>query len=102
MKKKLVRHKIPNLIEQSGRIPKIRHASDDEMPYFLFSKFIEEVNEFFTEPSAEEAADILEVLRSFCMQYDISMSEVEKAASKKYEERGGFYAGIILEGVEGD
>ena len=100
MKKKLVRHKIPEIIVQSGKTPKIRHASDDEMPYFLFSKFIEEVNEFFTEPSAEEAADILEVLRSFCMQYDISMSEVERAAEKKYQERGGFYAGIILEGVE--
>jgi len=72
------------------------------MPYFLFSKFIEEVNEFFTEPSAEEAADILEVLRSFCAQYDISMSAVERAAEKKYQERGGFCTGVILEGVEDD
>lgn len=102
MKKKLVRHKIPEIIKNSGRKPKFRIASNEEMPGFLISKFIEEINEFFSEPSAEEAADVLEVLRAFCFHYDISMHEVEKTANKKYKEKGSLYTGVILEGIEDD
>jgi predicted house-cleaning noncanonical NTP pyrophosphatase (MazG superfamily) len=100
IKPKLVRHKIPKIIEEDGKVPVIRHASNLEMNYHLFAKFIEEIQEFFEEPSAEEAADILEVLRSTCAHYDIEMSQVEKTAEDKYEERGGFFAGIILEDVK--
>ena len=100
MKKKLARDRIPDIIEESGKYPVIRYAESDELRNLLFAKFIEEVGEFFANPSPEEAADILEVLRAICSEFDMSMIQVHDAANKKYLDRGGFYEGVVLEDVK--
>ena len=66
------------------------------------AKFIEEINEFFQNPCAEEAADIYEVLHTLCMCHKISMNDVHEEVNRKYDEKGGFFAGIILENIRED
>ena len=99
MRTKLVRDKIPDIIKNSGKKPVFRKAKRDEIHLLLFDKAIEEIGEFNQDPSVEEAADVLEVLRALCRFHKIRMEDVEKAADKKKLERGGFKKGIVLEDV---
>ena len=59
----------------------------------------EELDEFITEPSEEEAADMYEVLCAMCRLHGLSMWNVKQKAADKLIERGGFHAGIVLEAV---
>lgn len=99
---KLVRDKIPEIIEESGKKAEYYIASYDEYKTRLYAKLHEELNEFMNTPNIEEAADIWEVFISICKIHDINVSEVMKAADKKAFERGGFNRGIVLKSVQDD
>ncbi|BEP27857.1 nucleoside triphosphate pyrophosphohydrolase [Helicovermis profundi] len=96
---KLVRDKIPQIIEESGKECSIKYADKDETLKYLISKFDEEIKEFKEEYSVEELADILEIIYGITNNMGIDFSELEMIRKKKYEERGGFNEGIILEKV---
>ncbi len=100
MKAKLVRDRIPKIIENSGRACRYRIVYGNERLNYLHKKMQEELDEFAEEPSAEEAADMYEVLRSLCLEHAISMEVVENIAMKKRVDRGGFLNGYVLERVE--
>jgi|TARA_R100000008_G_C3558557_1_gene154655 predicted house-cleaning noncanonical NTP pyrophosphatase (MazG superfamily) len=101
MRPKLVRDCIPQLIEDSGRKCKWRKAyGEAEHHVLLVAKMQEEVEEFIENPSYEEAADILEVLKAFCFLNDLEFDSVIGVAENKQEERGGFLGGVILQEVE--
>jgi len=98
---KLVRDSIPTIIAEAGRTCKWRRVYDvNEHTVYLKKKMAEEVNEFIENPSYEEAADMLEVLKSFCHVYNLQFPLVELDARIKERERGGFNQGIILLEVE--
>jgi len=67
---------------------------------YLHEKMQEELDEFRADPSAEEAADMYEVLRTLCLEHAISMEVVESVAMEKRMKRGGFLNGFVLEHVE--
>jgi predicted house-cleaning noncanonical NTP pyrophosphatase (MazG superfamily) len=69
---------------------------------WLRKKIIEETEEFILDPSYEEAADMLEVVRTFCGLHDLDFETVVKSADKKRKDSGGFKKGILLERVGGD
>ena len=97
---KLVRDFIPEIIEKSGQWCLTRTAADKEEHLSLLrEKIIEETDEFIEDPSLEEAADMLEVLMTFCSIYGFHLDDVIKAAKKKSAARGGFKRGIILQKV---
>ena len=49
----------------------------------------------------EEIADILEVLQGLVEQvHDMKWEDVRELQGRKWEERGGFRKGIVLERVE--
>ena len=100
MKSKLVRDNIPELILKTGRKPIVREIEESDIPLVLISKFLEEIQELVSNPCAEEAADVYEVLSSFCYHHGIEMKQVHEAANAKRLERGGFFKGVILEAVE--
>ena len=100
MKAKLVRDRIPKIIENSGRACRYRIVYGNERLSYLHKKMQEELDEFAEEPCAEEAADMYEVLRSLCLEHAISMEVVENIAMKKRVNRGGFLNGYVLERVE--
>ena len=96
---KLVRDEIPRLIEESGRGLKAHIADSIEYDRLIIDKMKEEVDEFYENPSVQEAADIYEVCLSILENWNISQSIVDTAAEKKRSSRGSFRKGIVLEEV---
>ena len=80
---KLVRDKIPEIIETSGKSHSIRFVHGREADKFLIRKMIEEVSEFEETPCVEEAADIYEVFLAFLDNWNLDISDVKNAANEK-------------------
>ena len=99
---KLVRDKIPEIIINKGGIPVTHIANQKEYEEALKRKLFEEANEFLDNPSIEEVADILEVMRAICDLKNINLDNLEEIRQKKAKERGGFKLRIILDRTEKD
>ena len=99
---KLVRDRIPEIIEKSGKTSSIRFVHGKEIDTFLIRKMVEEVSEFEDEPSTEEAADIYEVFLALLDNWNIDIEDVKKVAKNKKADRGAFEKGIVLEKVYGN
>ena len=97
---KLVRDKIPEIIEKSGKTCVTHILSEDEYIAALETKLSEEVAEYQADKNLEEMADVLEVLQALCVARGYSLDELENMRKKKAEERGGFGEKIFLEYVE--
>jgi predicted house-cleaning noncanonical NTP pyrophosphatase (MazG superfamily) len=97
---KLVRDKIPAVIERSGKALQTRILSDDEYKQELQMKLLEEFGEYIIAPNdqnaIEELADILEVIHAFTAIHGSSMEELEQVRIKKLTDRGGFKDKIFL------
>ena len=98
---KLVRDKIPAIIESKGKRANIRILSDDEYTAELARKLDEEVSEFHKDRNLEELADILEVVYALTENIGCSKEELFAANEKKRAERGGFKERIYLISNEG-
>lgn len=97
---KLVRDKIPEIIEADDKVCKTRVLSNDEYIAALEAKLNEEVAEYKVDKNLEEMADVLEVLQALCVARGYSLAELETMRAKKAYERGGFKEKIFLEYVE--
>jgi len=93
---KLVRDRIPEILDGKGVPYEKRVATPEEYKVELIKKLTEEVNEFTTAGDPEELADILEVIEA--LRELPEYKDVEKLRLKKLEERGGFNEKIILKG----
>ena len=93
---KLVRDKIPAIIEQNGKVPVVRILGDAEYAYYLEQKLDEEVSEFHKDKNVEELADILEVVYALAENMGHTKEELLEACQKKHDERGGFRDRIFL------
>ncbi len=98
---KLVRDKIPEIIEASGKKAEIRIAGDTEYKDLLGKKLLEEVNEFLESNDPEELADIIEVVKALGKTYGMSLEELIRLAEEKKAIRGGFDKKIVLLNVQG-
>ena len=97
---KLVRDKIPKLIQAEGKTCEYHIASHEEYQIKLYAKLVEELNEFIDTPNVEEAADMWEVFSTICMLHEIDFTEVARIAYLKSQKRGAFNDRIILESVQ--
>jgi predicted house-cleaning noncanonical NTP pyrophosphatase (MazG superfamily) len=95
---KLVRDRIPEIIENTGKKFKCRTATDEEHKNYLRAKLLEEVDEFLQAPSSEEMADILEVIEALTEAFELR--GIESLQIAKRIERGSFVNKTILEWVE--
>ena len=93
---KLVRDKIPAIIEQNGQIPVIRILGDAEYAHYLEQKLDEEVAELHKDKNVEELADILEVVYALAENMGHTKEELLEVCQKKHDERGGFRDRIFL------
>ena len=93
---KLVRDKIPRIIEKSGRSCRYYMATKDEYPRRLHAKLREEIKEFEEDPCEEELADIMEVLEALMTFYGVDPYEVETARQAKQFARGSFTDRVVL------
>lgn len=100
---KLVRDRIPEIIREAGKVPVTRIVTEEaELRQRLNKKLAEEMQEYQESGSVEEIADILEVLQALVEQvHGMSWEQVREIQGRKWEERGSFRDGIVLERVEG-
>jgi predicted house-cleaning noncanonical NTP pyrophosphatase (MazG superfamily) len=97
---KLVRDKIPEIIRQAGEEPKTRILNDAEYLDELVKKLGEEYDEFKADMSAEELADLQEVILALAEALHISREQLEHIRLDKVAKRGAFEHKIFLESTE--
>jgi predicted house-cleaning noncanonical NTP pyrophosphatase (MazG superfamily) len=98
---KLVRDLIPEIIERSGREPRVRVLAEAEYVDALHDKLLEEALELRSAAGAsqlEEAADVYEVLLAIARTLSVDIEDIAAAADAKRVERGGFERRLWLEG----
>lgn len=100
---KLVRDKIPEIINNNGEKPIFRILSDSEYKSELEKKLYEEYNEVICasgEDRLEELADMLEVISALATIEGSTLDKVIEVAKVKTLKRGSFHDRIYLEGVK--
>ena len=99
---KLVRDKIPSIIEEKGEIPvtKVLNKNDykKELERKLFEEY-KEVIEASGDDRVEELADMLEVIKALACLENKNLNDIIETANKKNEKRGAFDKKIFLEKV---
>ena len=95
---KIVRDKIPEIIESQGQSPNTRILSEEEALDALVEKLFEEANEFSDDRNLEELADLLEVIQSLAELLGHTPEDLEARKEKAFK-RGGFKKRIYLLGV---
>jgi predicted house-cleaning noncanonical NTP pyrophosphatase (MazG superfamily) len=93
---KLVRDKIPAMIEANGEHPVTRILDREEYIHCLERKLDEEVGEYHRDKNVEELADILEILFALASVHGASHEELLSVCREKREKRGGFQQRIYL------
>lgn len=93
---KLIRDKIPEVIEASGKKCEIEILSDEQYLEYLNKKIKEEVNEYLESGEIEELADLEEVLRAILAAKKVSYDEFEKIRISKVNKRGAFEKKLLL------
>ena len=93
---KLIRDKIPEMIEQNGGKAVIRQLSHEEFVRFLEMKLDEEVGEYHRDKTVEELADILEVVYALASLHGCTKEKLLAIYDEKHEKRGGFERRLLL------
>ena len=96
---KLVRDRIPEIIERAGKTCTWSVLSEEDYLKLLDEKLNEELAEYQESKSMEELADLMEVIRAVAVARGSSIEEVERIRKEKAEKRGGFEKRILLESV---
>ncbi|MFP5111632.1 nucleoside triphosphate pyrophosphohydrolase [Bacillaceae bacterium C204] len=101
---KLVRDRIPEIIESTGKQYSTKVLNHEEYIKELKSKSREELDEYINaendKDAIEELADILEIIHALAECHGASIETVEAVRQKKAEKRGGFKEKIYLIEVE--
>ena len=93
---KLVRDRIPEIIESSGNKCEIEVVSDEISLEYLYKKLNEEVSELLEDKNLDEIADVMEVLFAIGSKYGYSEEDVLNRRNEKTDARGGFEGNLIL------
>lgn len=100
---KLVRHRIPEVVEREGRKATARKARGDELDALLRLKVIEEAGEliaaFEEDEVAQELADILEAAQALARRHKLE-GQVERVREARAGRLGQFDKGVVLEGLD--
>lgn len=97
---KLVRDRVPELIRAAGGRPDVRVAADGEYLTLLRTKLYEEAGEYAASGSAEELADVLEVVYALAAAAGLSREEIEGVRAAKAARNGRFEHRRILRTTE--
>ncbi len=100
---KLVRDRIPEIIEKSGKRATFTTLGDDGFRKALLAKLIEEACEVAEAPDEvrlSEFADLAEVLDAALAMHGFSGEELAQRRASRNQERGGFARRIYLQSVD--
>ncbi|MEK3716247.1 nucleoside triphosphate pyrophosphohydrolase [Paenibacillus sp. FSL R7-0333] len=102
---KLIRDKIPEIMEVDNKTFELRTLSKSEYCEQLIKKLHEEIREFEEADDCnqiEELADIVEVIYAIVENQSLSVEEFEKIRLAKKDKRGGFSKQLFLISVNND
>lgn len=97
---KLVRDKIPEIIEADGSKCKTEILSEEAYLKMVDAKLDEELAEYHKDQNIEELADLLEVIYAAAQARGYSVEELERVRAAKAEKRGAFQKRILLKETE--
>lgn len=96
---KLVRDRIPEIIEADGKTCIWKTLSQEDYIRLLDEKLNEELSEYQESKALEELADLLEVMQAVVRARGWTLEELEQVRSDKSAKRGGFEKKILLREV---
>lgn len=99
---KLVRDRIPQIIQKAGKTPRCRTLNAEDFIHALKQKAVEEAKELLTaddESLRMELADLAEVFDAILDFYGISGDEIASIRRARNAERGSFAERVFLERV---
>ena len=96
---KLVRDRIPEIIEADGKACICETLSHEDYLRLLDEKLNEELAEYQASKSLEELADLLEVMQAVVKARGWTEEELEQVRADKVAKRGGFEKKILLKEV---
>ena len=96
---KLVRDRIPEIIEKQGKTCVTEVLSQDAYIQMVDEKLNEELAEYQESKSLEELADLLEVMEAAVNARGYTWEELLKVRDEKRQKRGGFQNRILLKEV---
>jgi len=93
---KLVRDKIPQIIEAQGKTCVVRKLSNEEYLKMVDAKLDEELAEYHKDQNLEELADLLEVIYAAARARGFTLEQLEKLRAEKAAKRGIFREKLLL------
>lgn len=93
---KLVRDRIPEIIESKGKTCITEILSDEQYLEMIDKKLDEELAEYHADKNLEELADLIEVIYAASKARGYTLDELEATRAKKADERGAFDRKILL------
>lgn len=97
---KLVRDKIPEIMQSRGERPHVIELDPARYARELDRKLAEETAEYQHDQNVEELADILEVVYAIADVKGVSRQELERVRAEKAAARGGFARRLYLIGKD--
>ena len=99
---KLVRDRIPEIIESSGKTCTTEILSPEDYLRMIDAKLDEELAEYHKDQNIEELADLLEVIRAATVARGYTLEDLERVRAEKAAKRSGFEKRILLKEVYED
>ena len=96
---KLVRDRIPEIIEASCKSCVTEILSDEAYLRMVDAKLDEELAEYHSDQNVEELADLLEVIYAAAVARGYTLEQLESVRAAKAEKRGAFANKILLKEV---
>ena len=96
---KLIRDRIPEIIEESGLQYQTEMLTEEKYRDALFAKLIEEAQEVATAPPdslVAELADLYEVIDTILEVHQLTEAEIRQQQTQKRNDRGGFKQRLYL------
>ena len=96
---KLVRDRIPEIIESSGSTCITEILSDEEYLRMVDAKLDEELAEYHKDQNIEELADLMEVIYAAAIARGYTLEQLEQVRAEKAAKRGSFEKKLLLKEV---
>lgn len=96
---KLIRDRIPEMIESEGKKVVCETLNDENYIKLLKEKLVEELNEFLESDDVAELADMGEVMHALLEYKGVSIETFQRIRLEKLEKRGGFKKRLLLKEV---
>ena len=96
---KLVRDRIPKIIQDSGKTCVTEVLSDEDYLKMVDAKLDEELAEYHKDQSIEELANLLEALYAAAVARGYTLEELDAVRAEKAAKRGAFEKRLLLKQV---